>query len=300
MALPQARASGTLAAMDASPPSPPAPGSKSPRVEIRIEGLHKAFDDNRVLRGIDLEVRAGEIVAVVGGSGCGKTVLLNHILGQLNPDRGRVWVADHSQTPPAVRDIAGLDDQALCDVHTHWGVVFQRNALFSGSVLDNIALWLRDIKNLADEAIDPIARRVLAAVALPSDDAFLATPTESLSGGMAKRLAVARALSMDPAVMFYDEPTTGLDPTSASQIQDLILATHVGHESSGAVRTTLIVTHDKDLLSRLEPRTVMLHDGRVAFDGPFAGFKAAADPIIRPYFDLMPVLNQRTLAGAGP
>ena len=301
MALPETPASGTLAVMDATP-SPPAPGRFDPGVEIRIEGLHKAFDDHRVLRGIDLEIRSGEIVAIVGGSGCGKTVLLNHILGQLKPDRGRVSVADHSQTPPALRDIAGLDDQALCDVHTHWGVVFQRNALFSGSVLDNIALWLSDIKNLSDEAIAPIARRVLAAVALPCDDAFLATPTESLSGGMAKRLAVARALAMEPAVMFYDEPTTGLDPTSASQIQDLILATHAGSESSAAApaRTTLIVTHDKDLLSRLEPRTVMLHDGRVAFDGPFAGFKAATDPIIRPYFDLMPVLHQRALAGARP
>ncbi|MEK7246223.1 MAG: ABC transporter, partial [Pseudomonadota bacterium] len=88
------------------------------------------------------------------------------------------------------------------------------------------------------------------------------------------------------------------DPTSASQIQDLILATHAGREVSGAARTTLIVTHDKDLLSRLEPRTVMLNEGRVAFDGPFAGFKAAASPIIRPYFDLMPVLNQRALEGA--
>ncbi|MEK7244552.1 MAG: ATP-binding cassette domain-containing protein, partial [Pseudomonadota bacterium] len=256
--------------------------SPSPAVEIRIEGLYKAFDDHRVLGGIDLEIRSGEIVAIVGGSGCGKTVLLNHILGQLNPDRGRVFVADHSQTPPALKDIAGLDDQAISDVHTHWGVVFQRNALFSGTVKDNIALWLRDIKNLDDEAIIPIARRVLAAVALPCDDAFLETPTESLSGGMAKRLAVARALSMDPAVMFYDEPTTGLDPTSASQIQDLILATHAGRADGSATRTTLIVTHDKDLLTRLEPRTAMLHDGRVAFDGPFAAFKAAAAPIIRP------------------
>lgn len=273
----------------------------SPRdVEIQIEGLAKAFDEHQVLEGIDLEIRAGEIVAIVGGSGCGKTVLLTHILGQLKPDRGRIAIADHSQTPPTLKDIATLDDQGLSDVHTHWGVVFQRNALFSGSVLDNIALWLRDIKNLDDAAIVAIARRVLKAVLLPSDDAFLATATESLSGGMAKRLAVARALSMDPAVMFYDEPTTGLDPTSASQIQDLILATHLGRTDGGAIRTTLIVTHDKDLLTRLEPRTVMLHAGRVAFDGPFAEFKAAADPIIRPYFDLMPVLHQRAVAAARP
>ena len=270
-------------------------------VEIRIEGLAKAFDGHRVLEGIDLEIRSGEIVAIVGGSGCGKTVLLNHILGQLEPDRGRVLVADHSQSRPELKDIAGLDDRALSDVHTHWGVVFQRNALFSGTVKDNIALWLDDIRHLDDAAIVEVARRVLKAVALPADDAFLATPTESLSGGMAKRLAVARALAMDPSVMFYDEPTTGLDPTSASQIQDLILATHAG-EAGGdqPARTTLIITHDKDLLTRLEPRTVMLADGRIAFDGPFAQFKAAADPIIRPYFDLMPVLHQRAVVAARP
>ena len=269
-------------------------------IEIRIEGLAKAFDGHRVLEDIDLEIRSGEIVAIVGGSGCGKTVLLNHILGQLEPDRGRVLVADHSQSRPELKDIAGLDDRALSDVHTHWGVVFQRNALFSGTVKDNIALWLDDIRHLDDAAIVAVARRVLKAVALPADDAFLATPTESLSGGMAKRLAVARALAMDPSVMFYDEPTTGLDPTSASQIQDLIQATHETREASGANRTTLIITHDKDLLTRLEPRTVMLADGRIAFDGPFAQFKAAADPIIRPYFDLMPVLHQRAVVAARP
>ena len=269
-------------------------------IEIRIEGLHKTFDGQQVLRGIDLIVREGEMVAIVGGSGCGKTVLLNHILGQLKPDSGRVLVADHTREPARAAatmvDIAVLDDQAMCDIHTHWGVVFQRNALFSGSVFDNIALWLRDIRNLEDAAIEPIARKVLAAVALPAGDEFLATPTESLSGGMAKRLAVARALSMDPLVMFYDEPTTGLDPTSASQIQDLILATHRARTDAGKRRTTLIITHDKDLLNRLEPRTVMLHEGRVAFDGPFADFRHSASPIIRPYFDLMPVLNQRAVA----
>lgn len=273
----------------------------APHIEIRVEDLHRAFDGNRVLRGIDLEIRAGEIVAIVGGSGCGKTVLLNHILAQLRPDRGRVLVADHSQTPPELRDIADLDDLALLEVHAHWGVVFQRNALFSGSVLDNIGLWLSDIKNLDDAEIVKIARRVLKAVALPTDDGFLETPTESLSGGMAKRLAVARALAMDPAVMFYDEPTTGLDPTSASQIQDLILTTHgAGDVADGGTRTTLIITHDKDLLGRLEPRVVMLHEGRVAFDGPFAKFKADTNPIIRPYFELMPVLHQRAVVPARP
>jgi len=268
--------------------------SMGTEVEIQIEGLSKAFGNHQVLRGIDLKIRRGELVAVVGGSGCGKTVLLNHILGQLEPDAGVVRVADHDRaddqgTAPLV-NVAQLSPAQLDALHTHWGVVFQMNALFSGSVFDNIRLWLHEVKHLEDEDIVPIARRVLGAVSLDDRDAFLETDVNSLSGGMAKRLAVARALSMNPDAIFYDEPTTGLDPTSASQIQDLILATH---EQNGQLeRTTLIITHDKDLLGRLEPRTVMLHEGQVFFDGPFHDFAASASPIIRPYFDQMPVLHQ--------
>jgi phospholipid/cholesterol/gamma-HCH transport system ATP-binding protein len=172
-------------------------------------------------------------------------------------------------------------------------VVFQRNALFSGSVYDNIALWLDEVRHLGASDILPIARRALHDVGLESDDDFLAQDHSSLSGGMAKRLAVARALSMDPVVIFYDEPTTGLDPSSAAQIQDLIHTTHYHHER--ADRTTVMITHDKDLLSRLRPRTVMIHDGQVFFDGPFEDFVESDSPIIRPYFDLMPVLHQRVL-----
>ena len=272
-------------------------GAEAPAVvEIRVEGLHKAFDDRRVLRGIDLEIRRGDLVAIVGGSGCGKTVLLNHILGRLRPDAGRVLVADHSQPQAPLVDLATLDDEGLDHIHLHWGVVFQRNALFSGTVFDNIALWLREVKNLGDGKIVPIAHVVLAAVALPGDAEFLRVSTDSLSGGMAKRLAVARALAMDPIVMFYDEPTTGLDPTSAAQIQDLVLATHAERKPGLPERTTVIVTHDKDLLRRLGPRVVMLHEGRVSFDGPFAEFEGSPAPTIRPYFELMPVLHRRVRA----
>ncbi len=267
-------------------------------VEFLVEGLAKAFGDKQVLRGIDLTVRQGDVVAIVGGSGCGKTVLLNHILGQLAPDTGRVWVVNHERPEAPLVDIARVDDLELAQVHRHWGVVFQRNALFSGSVLDNIALWLAEVRGLDDDQVLPIAQAALRAVSLPADAAFLATGSESLSGGMAKRLAVARALAMDPTVMFYDEPTTGLDPTSTMQIQDLIGVTHAASAPGNTPRTTLIVTHDKDLLVRLRPRIVMLHEGRVSFDGGFDAFQASASPIIRPYFDLMPALHVREPAAS--
>jgi len=266
-------------------------------VEIRVEGLCRAFDDHHVLRGVDLEIHRGEVVAVVGGSGCGKTVLLNHILGLLSPDAGRVLVADNERPGTPLVDPSLLDDAELDTIHTHWGVVFQNNALFSGTVYDNISLWLEEVKELGDDAINPIARSVLTAVALPTNDDFLNTDTNDLSGGMAKRLAVARALSMEPNVIFYDEPTTGLDPSSALQIQDLILTTHFDRKTGDSERTTVIITHDKDLLGRLQPRTVMLHEGRVSFDGPFREFESSGSPLIRPYFDLMPVLHEKAATG---
>ena len=266
-------------------------------IEFRVEGVHKAFGDNQVLRGIDLEIANGDVIAIVGGSGSGKTVLLNTMLGLLAPDSGRVFVADHAEAGGALVDLNGLSAEELDRLHSHWGVVFQRNALFSGNVFENIALWLREVRDLENADIQPLARSVLEAVDLPSDDAFLHTATGSLSGGMAKRLAVARALAMDPVVIFYDEPTSGLDPISASHIQDLIQSAHSDRGRGRPTRTSVIVTHDKDLLSRLEPRVVMLHEGRILFDGPFAEFHASDSPVIRPYFELMPTYHLRGAAG---
>ncbi len=261
--------------------------------EISIAALCKSFDENAVLTGIDLEIRTGEIVAIVGGSGCGKTVLLNTILGQYPSDTGTIRVLDRDQTPPVLRSLADFDELEIDNIHKHWGVVFQKNALFSGSVYFNIALWLREIKLMPDKKILPIAKRSLEAVELPVTDEFLELSINDLSGGMAKRLAIARAISMDPYVYFYDEPTTGLDPASSANIHDLIYSIHHTPQKDGTARTTLIITHDKDLLNRLRPRTIMLHKGKVYFDGPFAEFEASDTDVIRPYFKLMPVLQQR-------
>jgi phospholipid/cholesterol/gamma-HCH transport system ATP-binding protein len=259
-------------------------------VEIRVEDLHKRFGGNLVLGGVNLEIRQGDIVALVGGSGCGKTVLLDHIIGQLTPDQGRVLVTNHELEGAPLTDLATADEKELDLIRVHWAVVFQRNALFSGTVYENIALWLREVKSLDEPQIRQRARAATAAVGLDADS-ILEKDRDELSGGMAKRVAIARALAMEPIHMFYDEPTTGLDPDHAAQIQDLICATHNGSRTNGAARTTLVITHDKDLLFRLRPRILMLHDGRALFDGPYEQFEKADSPVIRPYFDLMPLLH---------
>lgn len=261
-------------------------------VEIRVEGVHRSFGSNHVLHGIDLEIRRGEIVAIVGPSGCGKTVLLDHLIGLLQPDRGRVLVADHNVPGSRLVDLTALDHEGMDLIRRHWAVVFQRNALFSGTVYENVALWLREVASKSEREIKPTVRESLDSVGLDFD-AVAEKDRDDLSGGMAKRVAIARAVAMDPNVIFYDEPTTGLDPIFAAQIHQLLADTHRRPRSDGAERTTVFVTHDKDMLARLEPRVVMLHEGRVSFDGAYGEFKRSESDMIKPYLALMPLLNQR-------
>jgi phospholipid/cholesterol/gamma-HCH transport system ATP-binding protein len=277
-------------------------GSMPPRAatalppEIRVQDLHKAFGPNRVLRGVNLLIRRGEMVAIVGASGGGKTVLLKHLIGHLHPDRGRVFVADHEAAGAPLTDLALLDGEKMDRLRRHWAIVFQKNALFTGSVYDNIALGLFDVKGLSEAAARQRARDMLRAVGLEPDH-VLDLDRDQLSGGMAKRVAVARALALDPVLIFYDEPTTGLDPEHAEQIQKLIQSVHLRRCDLGVERTTVVVTHDTSLLFRLEPRVVMLHEGRVYFDGSADAFERADSPILRPYLDLMPHLHQRMVPG---
>jgi len=260
------------------------------RVEIRVEDLRKAFRSHVVLKGIDLEIPRGNLLAIVGASGCGKTVLLHHIIGHLRPDGGRVFVADHEQEGAPLVDLAQLDEEGLDRIRRHNAVVFQRNALFSATVYENIALWLREIKRMDEDQIRVRAREALDAVGFQGDETVLVKHRSELSGGMAKRVALARALAMRPFTIFFDEPTTGLDPINAAQIHDLIRATH--EEEGPVARTTVIITHDKDLLRRLTPRVVMLHEGRVHFDGAYEDFEESDLPAVRPYLEAMPGLHR--------
>jgi phospholipid/cholesterol/gamma-HCH transport system ATP-binding protein len=284
-------------------------------IEIAAEGLARSFGDREVLRAIDLRVCAGDIACIVGASGSGKTVLLDHLIGLMTPTSGRVLAADHNAAPgpdgaAPLRDIGTLSADALDLIRLHWAVVFQRNALFSGSVRENIAFWLREHTTTAEPDIDKRTTEALRSVALDVSD-VIDKDRDELSGGMAKRVAVARAIACDPLLMFYDEPTTGLDPGIGSTIHELIFKLHnspigPGFEfkdlegrkplgRAGAKRTTIIVTHDRELLRRIRPRVVLLHNGRICFDGRYDDFERSQLPDARAYLSEMPVLHGRML-----
>ena len=263
----------------------------STALEFRLDNVCKSFGDKSVLRDVDLDVLSGQMVAVIGSSGGGKTTLLKLLTAQEHPDQGHVKVADHESTGSPLVDLAGLDEEHLDRLRRHWAVVFQGNALFSGSVFDNLAYGLRELKQLDEPSIRERIAQVMRSVELDAGK-DLPLNVDELSGGMAKRVAIARALALDPIVIFYDEPTSGLDPQLTSDIHALILAVHLRQPESSVPRTSIIVTHDRDLLRRLQPRIVMLHEGRICFDGNYDAFAQSNSPIIRPYYELMPVLHQ--------
>lgn len=268
------------------------PEAMKRRDEIRAEAVRKVFGRHVVLDAVSLAIAPGQIVAIVGGSGSGKTVLLNILTGLLAPDSGRVWVTDHSDPAEPLVDLTRLDEEARDRVRLHWAVVFQHNALHSGSVRDNIALWLREHTDLGEAEIERRVRDALRAVALDVED-VIDKDREELSGGMAKRVAVARALAIDPVDVFYDEPTTGLDPVYAGHIHELIWNVHHRPRADGKSRTTIVVTHDRELLRRLRPRVVMLARARVAFDGSYEEFTRSRLPEAVEYLSAMPVLHER-------
>ncbi len=282
-------------ALGLNPLSSGVPDATAQPIEIQARAINKAFGEHVVLREVNLDVRRGEIVALVGASGSGKTVLLDILTGLIPADSGRICLADHDRPGAPLVELGTLDEDALDGIRMHWAVVFQRNALFSGSVFDNIALWFREHTEMSEEDIAARVRESLRAAALDVDD-VIGKSRDELSGGMAKRVAIARAIAVDPAVIFYDEPTTGLDPVLGGQIHELIYGLHhrpVRGTASGRQRTSIIVTHDKDLLRRVRPRVVMLHQAGVVFDGPYDSFTRSDSPPAQEYLRAMPVLHGR-------
>jgi len=219
---------------------------------IQCQDLHKSFDGLHVLSGVDLEVYRGETLTIMGESGCGKSVLLKHIIGLLRPDAGRVLLNG--------TDISKLSERELIPVRIRFGMLFQSSALFdSMNVYENVAFPLREHRRLPEAEVRRIVAEKLDLVGLP--DVQRKMPSE-LSGGMQKRVALARAIVLDPEVILYDEPTTGLDPLHADGINELII------RAQQTVRaTSIIVTHDIVSACRVSDRIVMLYDGRIIAGG---------------------------------
>jgi phospholipid/cholesterol/gamma-HCH transport system ATP-binding protein len=237
---------------------------------IAVQGLHTRFGSQVVHEALDLEVRQGEILGIVGASGTGKSVLLREILGLLRPVRGRILVLGE--------DLAGLSDAARRALQIRQGVLFQDGALFSSmTVGQNIQAPLRERFDLSDELLDGLAGLKIALVGLPLD-ACGKYPAE-LSGGMRKRAGLARALALDPEILFLDEPTAGLDPIGAAEFDRLIR----GLQRSLGL-TVVMVTHDLDTLIATCDRIAALVDGR-AVVGTLDELRNLDHPWLRAYFD---------------
>jgi phospholipid/cholesterol/gamma-HCH transport system ATP-binding protein len=237
---------------------------------IRIDRLSTRFGAALVHDNISLEVRRGEIFALVGASGCGKSTLLREIILLQRPVSGSIRVFG--------REVVGLDDEQALPLRRKWGVMFERGALFSAlTVSENVGLPLREHTRLSDGVIDEVAAIKIALAGLPAS-AGAKYPNE-LSGGMRKRAALARALALDPEVLFLDEPTAGLDPLSASAFDELVLSLK---ELLGL--TIMIVTHDLDLLWRVADRVAVLGEGRILEVGTMEQLAQSVHPLIREYF----------------
>ncbi|MCX8155818.1 MAG: ABC transporter ATP-binding protein [Verrucomicrobiae bacterium] len=232
---------------------------------IQVRAVEKSFGRQRVLDGVSLTIEAGEAVAIIGRSGCGKSILLKHLIGLLQPDRGEVWVAGEN--------LAKLNERQLLTVRRRFGMLFQSAALFDSlTVFENIAFPLRRHGNLSEAEIKERVEEALEMVDLPG--AGVKKPAQ-LSGGMRKRVGLARAIVYRPEIVLYDEPTTGLDPIVSDSIDHLIVRV-----CERLKVTTVVVTHDMRSVRTIARRVMMLHQGRIYADGPPAHFFQSNDPII--------------------
>ena len=237
---------------------------------IRVRGLDLGFGSRLILRGLDLDVKRGEVLGFVGGSGTGKSVLMRAILGLVNKRAGQIQVFG--------QDLDALTARERQAVERRSGVLFQHGALFSGlTVLQNVQAPMREYLNLSKGLMDDLARLKIAMVGLAPDaaDKF---PSE-LSGGMIKRAALARALALDPEILFLDEPTSGLDPIGAAEFDELIATLQ---KTLGL--TVFMVTHDLDSLYSICDRIAALADGKVVAVAPLQDMLACEHPWVRSYF----------------
>src|SRR5262245_49413136 len=237
---------------------------------LEVDGIVTRFGAQRVHDGVSFSVRRGEVVALIGGSGTGKSVLLKEAIGLIRPSGGTIRLLG--------TDVWRAGAEELNALRRRFGMLFQDGALFSSlTVAENIAVPFRESTDLPMDLIAPLVGFKLALVGL-APDTGKKTPAQ-LSGGMRKRVALARALALEPEVLFLDEPTSGLDPVSARAFDAMV---RVLSESLGL--TVFIVTHDLDTLLSIIDRAIVLSRGKVIADGPVSRVRQADDPWIRDYF----------------
>jgi len=240
---------------------------------IRVQDLLVQFEERVILKKINLRVGRGETTVILGGSGCGKSTLLRHIIGLRKPEGGSIFIKGE--------DITEMDEGQMSQLLRKVGVVFQSSALFNSiSVGDNVALPLREHTRLEESTIQIMTKIKLDMVGLSGFESFM--PSE-LSGGMKKRAAFARAISMDPEILFCDEPSAGLDPIVAAGLDHLIL------KLKKALRMTIVVvTHEMASMYLIADRVIMLHDGEVIFSGPKELFQQSEHPRVRQFIERRP------------
>lgn len=235
---------------------------------IKLENVYKSFGQKEVLTGLDLEVKKGESRVIIGGSGSGKSVILKHIVGILRPDKGRVFIDD--------LDIETLDEAGLYSIRKKFGMLFQMAALFdSMNVWENVGFGLRRHKEMKDKDIKEIATEKLRMVGLVGVEDLM--PSE-LSGGMKKRVGLARAIAHEPEILLYDEPTTGLDPITADAINDLL----VEMREKLSV-TSVAITHDMNSAYKIADNISMLYDGKIIDTGTPDEVKNTANPFVKQF-----------------
>jgi phospholipid/cholesterol/gamma-HCH transport system ATP-binding protein len=243
------------------------------RWQIRIRDLHKSFGAQHVLRGVNLDIERGKINIIIGGSGQGKSVFMKHLMGLLAPDRGHIYVDG--------QDIIGLGDVAIGKIQRKFGMVFQYAALFDSlNVVENIAFPLLERYHLPKKEVLDRVRALLDRLDLASVTGIEEKFPAELSGGMRKRVGLARALIDRPEILLYDEPTTGLDPIATKNVDQMIRRTA---DEFGV--TSVVISHDMASTFRIGDRIAMLYDGVIVANGARAEILAAPHPVLREFVE---------------
>jgi phospholipid/cholesterol/gamma-HCH transport system ATP-binding protein len=236
--------------------------------KIRFENIHKSFGDNTVLRGVTLDVEPGSILFVVGQSGAGKSVLVKHLIGLHTPDRGRIYWEG--------QDITDLSEKEFYPIRKKCAMVFQNSTLFdSMTLLENVVLPIRKHTSLSGKDAEGEARKRLAQVDM---EEYRNRYPADFGDGMRKKVAIARALTLEPEFVIFDEPTTGIDPLSATIVDELI---HNLSEKYGV--TSIVISHDLRSIFGVADRIAMLYHGDLIQDGPPSAFKETDNPIVRQF-----------------